>query len=117
MTNGHSPGPWKWRPVYDETGRRVALLLDCADERRGPVTAIREDRAFWAGYPDRHFGNSPDGHLLAAAPALLAALEALVAIANGGQRAVDDDNGSGLADTLEAAAAAIAQARGEGGAS
>jgi hypothetical protein len=70
-TTQHTPGPWRWEIVADNSGKQVALLL-VTDHRPIPLNdpvifALRED---WMAA----FGSEElDAHLIAAAPDLLQA--------------------------------------------
>lgn len=104
-TNGvaagaHTPGPWKWW-----TSCSFRRLSSEATGRDGDVLHAVIQRG--DGHPDVHFpnggANGPDARLIAAAPDLLAALNALVFVA---ERELADPEDCGA---LHAAKDAIAK--------
>jgi hypothetical protein len=76
--NAHTPGPWRFRPVIDPSGRLVALLLETEAPNRpcnDPcVMAVRDD---WVGALFRG-PRQADARLIEAAPELLDAGRALL---------------------------------------
>ena len=94
----HTPGPWQLSPGANDAGLIVAgkSLSD-----RGSVASVH-----WRESQEEFSANA---HLIAAAPALLEALEACIA-SGGLERSGNDANAQNAADK---ARAAIAQAKGE----
>lgn len=100
----HTPGPWRWT--------RVKGMFDAlwSDATKSPVAVAEDDEACGASFIDF---DSPDARLIAAAPEMLGALNALADCTDSKTCNV---LGGRVADYRRAHAmirAAIAKARGE----
>lgn len=89
----HTPGPWR---IED----KERILSDCPEFR------IMCSDGYIAGVDSTRAENAANARLIAAAPELLEALEAIIASADAGNAAI-------LNRLLDQARAAIAKARGE----
>jgi hypothetical protein len=111
----HTPGPWRWtyRQVSDGRGaaETVAVMLETKPAATGDgvsqstILAVRDD---WIGWMNRG-ASSGDRALIAAAPELLAALAALVGIA---ETDCMDDKSNVWRSAMLDAETAIAKAEG-----
>lgn len=106
--SNHTPGPWRW-VQFSEKGcwdmKRATIEKDgpfqglWSDGANAPVAIAQDASAYTASFIDP---DSPDAHLIAAAPSMRAALEWL-------DQHPSNCGGTGLAK----ARAALALARGE----
>ena len=94
-----TPGPWfvSMKPDWDEDGGMGPAVYDCD----GGVFAVVDDEPETIARPFYE----ADAHLIAAAPEMLEALEAMVEMV--------EMNGLGKRYALDLAASAIKKARGE----
>lgn len=100
-----TPGPWFAREQFSREKSTLGWIIDHANGRIGwscYATATPNERE----KPPYPIG-AANAHLIAAAPDLYAALEGLQ------RRIVEANLGHGQEDALDAAAAALAKARGE----
>lgn len=103
MQTKHTPGPWVIGGSLISNGRvPVAKVLHNGNGNPSKASDYDRDAPRWLG------GADANARLIAAAPELLAALEALVGEADLGEVDLDDDDRA----KLEQARAAIAKATG-----
>lgn len=92
MSAGHTPGPWRINPEYEEIISSADGLAD--------ICEISD----WPQFRDESTANA---RLIAAAPCLYDALDDLLNYSGGADSALDDEY------VVERARAALAKARGE----
>jgi hypothetical protein len=111
----HTPGPWKFRKVHSINNRPLTALLLETQAPNQPmndpcILAVRED---WMDWLVNMPGGQANALLIASAPDLLAALEALVKDATECEVEGEPSQVDGIQwDDVLAARAAITKARG-----
>lgn len=101
MSAGHSPYPWRLGAIADARGREYGLELGIYDVHSSKIAVLEQ----WTGAAQAEA--EANHRLMVAAPELLAALRDLCS-----HYPVPVEAGTGLAESVNRARAAIAKAQG-----
>jgi len=111
MASGENftPGPWKW--VFSESSDSSYLVPTHHEdaEKYPSLCCVADDGSACGEYGATLDPNSPDAHLIAAAPEMY---EALKSVLNSDMAMREEDEGN-ISPTLEIIRTVLAKARGE----